>query len=428
MRGQHHRRGNGAAAAIRAPGCRSLADRHAPRGSVAELVAEGFSRRLGRRVTVAETGLCRPGDTLPTHLAPWWGTDVSVDLTELAGPAPDRSGATAADVYRLDALAVPAWRQLVGRVPHLPRAREVTQISRAEIASAQWMLRLFSDADATRGGGYTRPALVGYLSSTVAAWLQARSGPAVRRGLFTVAARLSCLCGFTCFDDNLHGCAQGYYLAALKLAVEAGSATDYALTLRALSVQARRLGHHQQALELADTAVSHISGEIHPSTRASLYGQLAVARAYTGDVLGAGEQLAAAEQHLRRPDNGEPSIGSYHFASFAHQKAMIDVRQGDRDAAIRNLQNSISLRPWSERRSRAITTAMLAELQMDAGHLEAACASWLRFCDDYPHIRSGRADTALAALNARTRPFQRNPTVAALRHRAAELRESQVTR
>lgn len=51
-----------------------------------------------------------------------------------------------------------------------------------------------------------------------------------------------------CFDDEQHGLAQRYYRTALSLAVQAGDPVAYAITLRAMSVQARSLGHHQHAV------------------------------------------------------------------------------------------------------------------------------------------------------------------------------------
>ena len=85
------------------------------------------------------------------------------------------------------------------------------------------------------------------------------------------------------------------------------------------------------------------------------------------------------------------------------------------------LHTSIQHRPAGERRSRAITLARLGELQFATGHVEQACATWQRFLDDYPSLRSGRADAAFASLRARAATHRTNPAVRALLHRAALL-------
>ncbi|MCI2415822.1 hypothetical protein MOQ72_00160 [Saccharopolyspora sp. K220] len=92
---------------------------------------------------------------------------------------------------------------------------------------------------------------------------------------------------------------------------------------------------------------------------------------------------------------------------------------GDRPAAIAALRTSVRHRPNCERRSRAITLARLAELQLADGQLERACDTWHQFLDDYPYLSSRPADAALAALRSCVRPFAANPVAGVLLHRAA---------
>jgi len=48
------------------------------------------------------------------------------------------------------------------------------------------------------------PRATGYLATVIAPWLRATAPPVVRRELLTAAARLTYLCGFTHYDDELH--------------------------------------------------------------------------------------------------------------------------------------------------------------------------------------------------------------------------------
>jgi tetratricopeptide (TPR) repeat protein len=218
----------------------------------------------------------------------------------------------------------------------------------------------------------------------------------------------------------MHGAAQRYYLASLRLAGEAGDSTAYMVTLRALSVQARMLGHHREAVHLAEAAVRSAT-RATARTRAFLFGQLAVANAAAGDRTAAVNNLSTAERQLERASSPGTPVGAYHPASLSHQHAVVRACLGDRRGAIAALSSSVRHRPVGERRSRAITLARLAELQFEDGQLEQACGTWRTFLDDYPYLWSRRADNALATLRARLRPHGNHPVARLLTRRAAEL-------
>lgn len=394
-----------------------------PRPPVPELVAEAFSRRLGRRVTVHETALGKTGGPRRTTAeGQWWQTDVITRLADLAATGSSRREFLTGCVYSLAALSVPAWDEH----PALYRADDNTStgggtVGRTEVTSAGLMLQLFSDADATFGGGHVRPALSMYLGSTIAPWLRDEVSPAVRRELFSVAARLAYLLGFTCFDDNLNGTAEQHFLTSLRLAAEAGDQVCYAAGLRQLSVQAQALGHVQSAVHLAEAAVRTAKQATAPGVHAFLVGQLAVTTAAGGARRTALAHLAKAESELERAHSGAMPVVAYHPASLAHQHAFVAASLGDRAEATSALTRSAKHRPAGERRSHAITMARLAEFHWVDGHLEDACRAWHRFLDVYPPLQSRRADTALANLWTLTRAHERSPAVRALRQLTAAL-------
>lgn len=384
-----------------------------PRPPVPELVAEAFSRKLHRSVTVSATGMARSRPSEPPR-------DADV-VTRLVAPQEVGAGGAAplADrAYHLADLKVPSWTDVAAaRQGTSWDAEPVEKVERWHVRSAAGMVGLFSDADFAFGGGHARLELTRYLAATIAPWLRAPATPAVRRDLLMTAARLTYLCGFMYFDDELHGAAQHYYLTNLRLAAESGDSTGYAVTLRALSGQARLLGHHQEAVYLAEAAV-HAAASAGPQTAAFLFGQLAVAHAAAGNRQDAVRHLLTAERHLDRVHDAPEPVGGCHVASLAHQQAAVRAKLGDRSGAIHALTISVHHRPPSERRSRAITLARLAELQLDNGDLEAACGTWQRFLEDYPHLRSRRVNRALTTMRARLRPHQNNSAVIALRKTA----------
>jgi tetratricopeptide (TPR) repeat protein len=387
-----------------------------PRSPVPEFVAEVFSRRLGRPVPVAATGFIRSGGSGPAMpQVRWWEMDVASRLLVQSHVGVGEAIPLQGRGYRLGDLAVPGWDAVAGTRPGRSWAAEpVAKVERWHVRSATGLVQVFSDADFAFGGGHSRLALAGYLAATIAPWLRATATPVVRRELLVTASRLTYLCGFMHFDDELHGAAQHYYLTTLRLAAEAGDATAYAVTLCALSGQARILGHHRQAVDLAEAAVRAVSGATGAQTSAFLFAQLAVAEATDGDRREAIRHLLTAERHLDRVRDEPVPIGGCHAASLAHQQAAVRARLGDRDGAIQALTVSLRHRPAGERRSRAVTLARLAELQLDAGDLEAACDAWRRFLQDYPHLSSRRVGRALMSMRARLQPIQNNSAVIAL--------------
>lgn len=52
------------------------------------------------------------------------------------------------------------------------------------------------------------------------------------------------------------------------------------------------------------------------------------------------------------------------------------------------------------------------------GHLEAACVTWHQALDDYPMVRSGRADDRIRTMFGLLRPHLKNPAARALHERA----------
>lgn len=381
-----------------------------PREPVRALVAEAFGRRLGRRLTIADAGF---GDQ---------GTGAAAGLWHPAGGLAAMAGLPADDSrappYSLAELAVPSWPGELQRIPDLPLEPDVT----GAVEVAETLARVFAASDSAFGGGRTRRALAAYLSYDLTPRLAESARPALRRRLFRVAAELTYLCGFMCFDEELNGLGQRYYLAALGLAAEVGDQATYALTLRAMSVQAQVLGHHRQALQLAETAAvtGRAAGQEH---QAFLLGQLAVAYAADQDRANAFASLAATERHLDRATSST-LIGSYHPASLAHQEAAVRALFGDRTGAVDSLAVSLRNRPAAERRARAITLARLAELQLRQGHLDVALSTWRVFLDDYPHLASGRADTALTTMCAMLRPYTRHTAARDILARSRSVRDS----
>ncbi|MFE2879366.1 hypothetical protein ACFXG6_25195 [Streptomyces roseus] len=409
-----------------------------PRAPLPDLVAEALSRGLGCHLTAATVGMAKPPArrrTPPTPSGSGPGTDAGDDGFEVQdvserlqklGYVDPRRQMVDQGVFRIAALSVPSWAQALSqartRIPGDDAGHPVALEAR-RVRTAELLIAVFADSDDAFGGGHQQAALSSYLAAEIAPLLHAPGSARDARALRAAACQLTYLAAFMCFDQEQHALAQRYYRIALDLAAEAGDTGAYAVTLRAMSVQARVIGHHRHAVHLAEAAAT--TGRALTSLRrAFLLGQLAVARAADADRAGALSSLSAAERYLERAGSGLSSgeaVGAYHPAALAHQQAAVQALLGDRQGAVAALTQSLATRPADERRSRAITTGRLAELHLATGHLDQAIATWHSFLDDYPHLRSERTTTCLTQMRQQLRPHTRHPAARHLLTRAATM-------
>lgn len=422
-----------------------------PRPPVPELVAEALSRGLRRTVDVLDTGMGRhdraatianraglgTGDVQGHAEMNDWPAGSQDPVTSLSQLAPTQSRRQVlADgaAYSLSLLAVPAWADAAARKDpgsqSIPRPRQDKPVTSGQLAVAEQMAWLFTDNDTVFGGGYARDTLAAYLAYDIAPLLRAPAPPALRTRLLSVSTELTYRCGFMCFDDEQQSLAQHYFLIALNLASHAGDPVAYAITLRAMSVQACSLGHQQHALQLAETAVATGRGKLSAMRLAFMQGQVAVAAAACQDRAAALQALSSAERRIDRATSRtgptalaarQVRIGDYHYAALARQQAAVRALLGDRRGAVTALQDSLRYRPPGERRSRAVITARLAESHLTLGQLDQAVHVWHEFLDDLPYLSSGRASTALSIMRSRLLPHAANGGVKQILARAAAL-------
>lgn len=387
-----------------------------PRPQARSVVLEALARRLGRPVTHAEAGFpTRPGGAAPARNA---AVEELLDLTR-DDMDPSRRGVLQAGLYSA-ALAVPLFSDLAGRADAVARPGRTGRVGAAQVETVRAVTDRVADILDEFGGGHARPMAAAFLVNSVGPWLTAPASELVHDDLLAAASDLTYLTGWMAMYERAHGLGQRYYVKALHLAGEAKDHLTYCRTLRGMSLQASSLGYGAKALELADSAAA-AAPSAGPRLVAFLRGQQAHAASMTGDRHTAITRLREAETALSKADSRRESIGGYDASAYLFHVSHVLYEFKDLPGSIKALNSSLKAQPRQERQGRVHSHALLAQRQFELGHLDAACATWHRFLDDYTEISSARGDAHFATLRTRIRPHHRARAVRALAERVREV-------
>ncbi|WP_329399505.1 hypothetical protein [Streptomyces melanogenes] len=390
-----------------------------PNPRVRRLIVEAFSRKLHRTVTHAEAGL---PPAVSDRAAP--GVDTVEEIVDLgrADMDPSRRGVVTAAGLFSAALAVPLFSETAHAAEATPVSpgKQTVRIGAGQVESVRRMTDKIADILDELGGGHARPMAAAFLVNTVVPWLRAEATDAVRKDMWAAASDLVYLTGWMAMYERAHGTAQTYYLKALKLAGRAEDHVTYCRTLRGMSLQASNLGHGPLALKLADSA-AEAAPQAGPRLRAFLTGQQAHATSMVGDHRRARSLLAETESALMKADNRRESIGGYDQSAYAFHVSHVLYEGKDLPGSIGALQQALRAQPANERQGRVHFYALLAQRQLEYGHLDAACDSWTRFLEDYEHISSARGDEHFDTMRLRLRPYRNARAVRQLSPRVAEV-------
>lgn len=382
-----------------------------PREKVRPLILEALSRRLGRQVTHAEAGLPAPKAKTKTEDHP--STVEGLVHLGRQDMDPSRRSVLGAGLYSV-ALTIPGWQDVLGRTEAIHSGR-AGRIGFSDVDMVIQMTEKVSELDDQFGGRHARPMAATFLVNTVATYLRADAPDDVRKAMLSAASDLSYLTGYMAVDEGLHGLAQSYYLKALELAGASEDHLTYCTTLRGMSVQAVDLGHGADAVRLADAAAA-ASPKAGPRMLAFITGQQAHSAAQQGNRTEALRRIREAEAAMERAENRSKAFGSYDPAALNYHISQVRFELGDVHGSIDALEESNKLRFSVYRRGNVRMRAILAERQLQVGHLEEAVKTWNEALDDYPMVQSGRADQRIKNMRSLIRPHLKN-------HQAAELYE-----
>jgi hypothetical protein len=388
-----------------------------PRDPVPGLLAEIFSLRLGRPVSMEDIGM--PRGAVPLDLGQefphsWeegvagvtalWKADV--ERRRFLLDSTFALGAGSAGIARW--LTVPAQDRLSANGPRRVGVSDVTAIHE--------VTRSFSELDNRFGGGSIRGPVVKYLDTAVAPLLRDGSyGEATGRALATAAAELTRLAGWMAYDLEQHGLAQRYLIQALGLARGAGDHGLGGEILAGMSHQALYIGQPRHGLDLARAATMAATRSGIFSLLAEAHVQEAHAFAQLGDGASCAASLHEAEKAFdRRSPQDEPRWIAYFDEAYLAAKSAHCLRDlGDGAAAVRHARRSLRM-DGRFVRGRMFNLSLLASALVQQGDLEEACMAAGSAFDLARSLQSVRTRSYVDDLRKRLEPYAGEPQVADL--------------
>ncbi|MFE2867275.1 hypothetical protein [Embleya sp. NPDC059259] len=295
-------------------------DGEQPREPIPQILAELFTRRFGRVVSIDELGLREPdephGDfgvdlpwtfeTVVEILGEYTRGDLLLGRQEFVGP----SLRLAAGRDLVEPLQ--RWSAALPATPAPPPASVVPGAGAGAVADSgmrrprlpasatehlRESVRLFRRWDMQGGGGLRRKAVIGQLNA-LTDLLRDEHPPAVRARLLGLTAELALLAGWMSYDTGLQPGAQKYMVLALHAAKECDDAPFGA---NVLGVMSRQMIHYElgeDALELIHLAQYGSRDTGGAGLQAMLYALEGRAYAALGDAERCRRALGLAEQAL----------------------------------------------------------------------------------------------------------------------------------
>ncbi|WP_409074236.1 hypothetical protein [Micromonospora chalcea] len=398
-----------------------------PRPQTAVLIAEALSDALGTLLTPSAVGF----DYQAHGVA-------SIDSLRYADELPDayRSLASTAEhdiagsIELQKAAAVstawtgPLMAWLLSRPEPVPTNAAGRRVGMAEVAAVCSTIKLFMNLDFQFGGGHARTALAQYFRHDVLPLLEGSYSGEVGQKLFSAAAEVAQLLGWTAYDLGQHGLAQRYLIQGLRLAQAGGDRVMGGRLLSNMSHQANYLGQHQEAAQLARAAQEGARGAASGTVSAMFLAMEARARAGAGDGRSCASVLREAESlfNHRAVCDDPPWIYYFDEAEMAGEAAHCFRDLRSPALALEFVTQAIELTDSAYVRTHAFIRLVnaasclhmtkpdvgkAAEVALEAIQLAGALKSerYLRYVRDLrsdfvPHAASAEAKRALEAFDA----------------------------
>ncbi|WP_432247803.1 Tat pathway signal protein [Streptomyces sanyensis] len=401
-------------------------DGEKPRPPVPALLADILAEAVGQPLTPGDLGLTSAGPVLNSIQLPL--------LTEAAAQA--LAGWTQMDLFmnRRDTLKLAIGAPLVLAAERMlgGGARALTSnakgFSTDAVAALEEVTAYFTQADASKGGGLYRSAIVAQLAEA-ARRIQDGVPPSLRTRVFSATADLAALAGWVSHDSGRYGTAQRYWSYGVYAAGEAGQRDRGVEIVTRMSHQMIYLGRPDDALGLLGVAAAKAT---LPATRALVASQTGRVHAALGDERAAERHLGQADELLADGLGDEVPEWVAYFDAAEHAGAravsardLTGLDRGSRAASI-HFTDALRLRKPGFERVKVMDRIGLAAALLDEGEAERGAAAAHQALDDAARVDSTLVASRLNTLLDAARPYG-TAVVEDVRTRAKELAAARPT-
>ncbi|WP_434600109.1 Tat pathway signal protein [Streptomyces sp. A5-4] len=401
-------------------------DGEKPRPPVPALLAEVLSDVVGQPLTPGDLGLTAAGPELDSIQLPL--------LTEAAAQA--LAGWTQMDLFmnRRDTLKLALGAPLILAAERMLGGTAQALNTRAKgfdadtVTALEEVTAFFTTADASKGGGLYRSAIVAQLAE-VARRIQDGVSPSLKTRVFAATADLAALAGWVSHDAGRYPVAQRFWSYGIYAAGEAGQRDRGVEIVTRMSHQMIYLGHPADALGLLGVAAQKAK---MPATRALVASQTGRVHAALGDEHQADRHLGAADELLADGlgDDVPEWVGYFDAAEHAGARA-VSARDlaglgGPRRAASLHFEDALALRKPGFDRVKVMDRVGLAAALFDEGEAERGAAAAHQALDDAARVDSTLVASRLNSLLDAARPYE-TTAVDDVRTRARDLAAARPT-
>ena len=387
-----------------------------------------LAEALGRPVGLTEIGMDNPERSAQSiGLAFPRAQQQALTEASLYWRSVNRRNFLTAAPYAASAFSEPVTRWLVS--PHEPMqpSSGVTTVGRAHIAELRAAAEDARTWDSRFGGAaWKSHSLTEFLQARVAPLLQARYSEQSGRELFSVAAEIARLAGWTAFDSGRQQVAQRHYIQALRLAKAGGDTHLGSYVLTTMAMQALMRGFASQAIDMAQGAYERVP-EADPRVRG--FAKLIEARAHAreGDARSACDCLTVAER-LQQRGQTEGSGERTWIDFFTRQRIVTDAVE-----IFRDLGRPKSTFAWHTlgampgeafARSRSIRLSALATSHAQQGDLDASLRLGHESLRLVSQLQTRRGLDYIKIFTGALRPWHREKAVTSYIDRVRNLESS----
>ncbi|MFF4226553.1 Tat pathway signal protein [Streptomyces abikoensis] len=402
-------------------------DGERPRPPVPALLAAVLSDAVGQPLTPGGLNLTAAGAVLDTIALPL--------LTEAA--AQTLAGWTQMDLFldrrdtlklALGASLILAAERMLGGTAHAV-GRHARGFDADTAAALEEVTAFFTTADAARGGGLYRSAIVAQLAEA-ARRVQDGVPPSLKSRVFAATADLAALAGWVSHDSGRYATAQRYWSYGIYAAGEAGQRDRGVEIVTRMSHQMIYLGHPRDALGLLGVAAKKAT---LPATRALVASQTRRVHAALGDERQADRHLGAADGLVADGLGDVPGwVAYFDAAEHAGARAVSarDLTQTSHDRSRRpashHFTDAIALRRPGFDRVKVMDRIGLAAALFDEGEPEQGATAAREALDHAARVDSTLVASRLNVLLAAAHPYS-TAAVEEVRTRAKDLAASRPT-